>query len=169
MADLLLDDFHARDGLSALGTRWRVISDQDQGGFSKPRIGFGEKDGTPALLLHGIIVKMNYGGWIAADLPLSKSGKSFDASEYSEIRIRIRGDGKAYAVRLQSSDTLTSKQYYEAILTAPDKWEEKELPFEFFTAVGTDVALNTSRLTHLLLVGIEEGRVEAEVETLFLR
>jgi Complex I intermediate-associated protein 30 (CIA30) len=162
---LLLDDFNLRNGVSKLGTRWQVISDQKIGGFSRPRIGFGEIDGTTGLVFRGTVVRMNQSGWIGIELPFDASGRPFDASAYTAVSLRAKGDENAYTVRLRTDDTLSAKQYYEASFKTATQWKDIHLPFASFTPHGLTKPLDTGKLTQIMIIA---ARIEGDVE-MYLR
>ncbi len=50
---LLIDDFENNDGLSRLGTPWRLVTDRVMGGVSAGWMSLKEIDGRRALCMNG--------------------------------------------------------------------------------------------------------------------
>jgi hypothetical protein len=114
---MLIDDF-TDDGLvSKLGTRWRGVSDQVMGGISEATVSHGVIDGRPSLRMTGDVRLENDGGFIQAALDLAPSGDTLDASDFSGVRIVVRGNGEKYSVHLRTPDNVRPWQSYRAHFT----------------------------------------------------
>jgi hypothetical protein len=150
---LLIDDFTSEDGLSRLGTPWRLVTDRVMGGVSVGQMARKQTDGHHALCLQGEVSLENNGGFVQAALDLAPEG-DLDAHGYTGIRLLVRGNGESYGLHLKSADIrLPWQSYRSAIPTGPD-WQEIRLPFHRFAPHRIDVPLDTTRLRRLGLVAI---------------
>ena len=151
---MLIDDF-SRDGLlSALGTRWRGVSDKVMGGISEAIVARELIEGRDALRLTGDVRLENNGGVVQASLDLSEPGETFDASAFTGVRLRVIGNGEVYAVHLRTADAVRPWQSYRAQFTAGRNWEAVDLPFTAFSAHRLEAPFDTSRLRRIGLVAI---------------
>lgn len=153
-ADMLIDDFSASDLTSKLGTRWRGVSDRVMGGISKAVVSLDHIDGRACLRLTGEVRLENDGGFIQASLDLARDGGSVDASAYTGLRLRVRGNGERYALHLRTPDNRRPWQSYRAEFTAGPTWQAVELPFASFRPHRLEAPLDVTRLRRLGLVAI---------------
>jgi len=152
----LIDDFAAADGLSRLGTPWRLVTDQVMGGVSSAALQRRTLDGRRALCLQGNVSLANNGGFVQVNLDLSRSGP-LDASHFTGVRLVVRGNGETYNVHLKTTATSMPWQSYRADFIADTTWREIRLPFTAFSPHRLVPALDTTRLKRLGVVAI--GRV----------
>jgi hypothetical protein len=155
-APLLIDDFTRTDGRSALGTPWRVVTDQVMGGVSTARMGLELHAGRRALCLRGEVSLANNGGFAQINLALAPRG-DLDASAYTGVRLVVRGNGEDYKVHLKTPDTLRPWQSYRADLPTGAAWSEVRIPFADFTPHRLAAPLDRSRLSRLGLVAIGQA------------
>lgn len=161
--ELLVDDFRAADGRSALGTSWQGFSDRVMGGLSELRAGRREADEGPVMFLAGRVRLENNGGFIQVRLPLHPGGSSFDARTWKGVALRVRGRPGAYYVHLRSRDTRLPWQYYAAPVELGSAWQELRLPFEAFEGRSLRAPLDLANLRSLAVVAYGEA-FEAEIE-----
>ena len=152
--DMLIGDFTGRDFISNLGTRWRAVSDQVMGGISKASVTHDIIDGRPCLHFTGDVRVENDGGFIQAALDLASSAGKLDASDYTGVRLSVRGNSENYSVHLRTPDNVRPWQSYRAHFTAGVDWETIDLPFETFTPFRLEVPLDITRLRRIGLVAI---------------
>ncbi|WP_296704747.1 CIA30 family protein [Thiocapsa sp. UBA6158] len=156
----LIDDFTRADGLSALGTPWRAVTDQVMGGRSEGAITRRVLDGRQALCLAGEVSLANNGGFVQAMLDLTPPGapeSALDASAFHGVRLLVHGNRELYNLHLKSTATVLPWQSYRATFVAGPEWREIHLPFESFEPHRLVQRLDTRRLTKLGVLGI--GRV----------
>jgi hypothetical protein len=156
----LIDDFSRPDGLSALGTPWRAVTDQVMGGRSEGAIVRRVLDGRQALCLTGEVSLANNGGFVQAMLDLTPPGgpeTGLDASAFDGVRLLVHGNREVYNLHLKSTATLLPWQSYRATFVAGPEWREVHLPFDAFEPYRLVQRLDTRRLTKLGVLGI--GRV----------
>jgi adhesin HecA-like repeat protein len=151
---MLIDNFIDESLVSDLGTRWRGVSDQVMGGISKVSVSHGSLDGCPCLRLAGDVRLDNAGGFIQAALDLTHQGGTLDASDFTGLRIVVRGNGEKYSVHLRTADNVRSWQSYRLHFTAGLDWETFDLPFEAFEPYRLKVPLDVTRCRRIGLVAI---------------
>ncbi len=142
----LIDNFTGKDHVSSLGTKWALRTDRVSKGASKGNIGFEQSDGQAALHLTGTVAAADGGGYVQAQLGLNPRGRNFDAQGFSGLKVRVKGNGEAYAIRLKTKDTRYPTQYYEATFQTDGKWQEVEMPFTQFVPVMVPTPLDPTGL-----------------------
>ncbi len=152
--EMLIDDFSRPDLLSALGTRWRGVSDRVMGGISQAMLAHATVDGVACLRLTGDVRLENDGGFIQAALDLTTSGDTIDAAGHAGVRLVARGNGERYSVHLRTPDAIRPWQSYRAHFFAGPDWRTIDLPFEAFEPYRLDTPLDISRLRRIGLVAI---------------
>jgi hypothetical protein len=151
---MLIDDFSGNDLVSKLGTHWRGVSDKVMGGISESSVSQRVIDGRTSLLLTGDVCLENNGGFIQAALDLTILDETLDASEFSGIRLSVRGNGEKYSVHLRTPDNIHSWQSYRAHFTVGPAWKTIDLPFTTFSPYRLDTPLDITRLRRIGLVAI---------------
>ena len=151
---MLIDDFMDESLISNLGPQWRGVSDKVMGGISEAAVTHGVVDGRPSLRLTGDVRLENNGGFIQAALDLSPSGVALDASNYSGVRLVVRGNDELYSIHLRTPDNVRPWQSYRAHFTAGSDWETIDLPFETFVPHRLELPLDKTRLRRIGLVAI---------------
>lgn len=150
---LIIDAFANGDGLSAVGSRWRLVSDQVMGGVSDGRMTYERIEGRRALCMRGRIRLENNGGFLQLALDLSLSG-SLDANPYEGVGLIVRGNGERYNFHLKTEDTRLPWQSYRQSFETGSTWREVRLPFNGFEPYRVDVPLDPRRLLRLGIVAI---------------
>ena len=153
-ADGLIDDFRDPDGCSRLGTRWRLVTDTVMGGVSEARMTLDTLDGRRALCLEGEVRLEHNGGFLQANLDLTRAGVPFDAGRFAGVRLLVRGNGEDYNLHLKSGDCALPWQAYRASFVAGADWQEIRIPFERFAPYRLSTPLDPGHLTQLGLVAI---------------
>ncbi|MFT5176896.1 MAG: hypothetical protein ACI8W7_005096 [Gammaproteobacteria bacterium] len=151
---MLIDDFSDRDLVSKLGTQWRGVSDQVMGGVSIASISRDNVEGRSCLRLSGDVRLENNGGFIQAALDLSPGNDTFDATDYTGVRLIVRGNDEQYSVHLRTPDNVRPWQSYRAHFIATREWANIDLPFTAFLPYRLDAALDIARLRRIGLVAI---------------
>lgn len=154
--DFLIDDFTRTDRRSALETAWSMFTDRVMGGASTAESGFDVLDGRRCLRLRGEVSLENNGGFIQVALPLLREGGPFDASDYTGVRLWVRGNGETYHIHLRTPDNQRPWQYYSGEFTAGEEWRPVEIPFAGFQPKNLRRPLDPSRLLRIALVAIEK-------------
>lgn len=132
----LIDDFSYGGTDKKPQAKWRLINDRALGGASTGRIEFSEYDGRKCMHMTGSVSGRNNGGFIQTRLSLLSRRKAFDAGRFKGLKIRAKGNGKAYAVLLQTKDTRLRWQNYHAVFATDGKWQEIMVPFAKFTSTS---------------------------------
>lgn len=157
LSDFLIDDFSREGGISAIGTKWKQYTDQVMGGVSTASYAFEVIDGKRCIRLQGNVSLKNRGGFVQVALPLRQNGRAFDATQFTGIRLWVKGNGETYYVHLRSSKTWLPWQYYEAPFFADDQWQKVEIPFAQFNPQSLKSALNPKKLKRLAVVGAKKA------------
>jgi hypothetical protein len=153
-SNMLIDAFSDQNLISKLATRWRGVSDKVMGGISEAAIAHKTLGGRACLHLTGDVQLENDGGFIQAALDLAPSDGTFDASNYTGVRLIVRGNGKQYALHLRTPDIVRPWQSYRAQFYAEPDWEPLDLPFSVFAPYRLDVPLDITRLKRIGLIAL---------------
>ena len=154
----LVDDFAKEGGLSALGTKWSVITDQVMGGKSTALHTFETLDSRRCIRLLGNVSLKNNGGFVQSRLAFDPRGRLLDARQFTGIRLWVRGNGERYNVHLRTSRTWLPWQYFYATFDTTSAWTKVELPFTAFKDAGFTLGtrLNPGKLKTLAIVAIKK-------------
>ena len=153
---LLIDDFSKSNGVSSLGTQWRMFTDRVMGGLSTAEWEYTTIEGRKCVQLRGDVSLENNGGFVQIALPLTRDGWPFDASSYKGVRLWARGNSEAYHIHLRSSDSRLPWQYYGAKFVADGSWRMYEVPFSEFVPEGLEAELKPDRLVRIAVVAIKK-------------
>jgi peptide methionine sulfoxide reductase msrA/msrB len=165
--DWLIDDFSGQDRVSALGTKWGLRADRSSGGTSRGAVEFETQDGQTVLHLKGTVASGQRGGYIQAQLPLHPRGRNVNARGHQGLKLRVKGNGESYAVRLRTKDTRFATQYYEARFPTSDAWQEVKLPFTRFSPVSVATPLDPTALRTVALAAAgKDFEADVQVATL---
>ena len=110
---------------------WRIINDTVMGG--KSNSAFAVDEGR--LIFSGYL-NTNGGGFTS----LRTSPQVWDLRQKDRIRLRVRGDGRTYQVRLHPSGSRIA--YKATFSTKADRWQTVEFAFEDFRATWRGRELN---------------------------
>ena len=149
--DRPIDDFSTEDQVSSLGTRWALRTDRISGA-SAGKMQFEPSDGKTVLRLTGSVASADRGGFIAAQLGLDPRGRNFSAHGFTGLRLRVKGNGQSYSIRLRSKDTRFATQYYEAVFQTSGQWQEVKLPFTQFVPASVAAPLDPTALRTVAVV-----------------
>ena len=153
---MLLDDFSRDDQRSALGTRWSAMSDRVMGGVSDvraTRVPSAEGDRAHLHLAGEVREVPGYGSPGFVQLGLDLNG--LDATDYTGLRLVVRGDGQRYGAHLRTPDTRRPWQSWRGQFEASAEWTEVRLPFTDFQAYRIAGELDLTRLTRLSLIAVD--------------
>ena len=151
---MIIEDQSQPFPLSALGTRWQLLTDQVMGGVSQGQLTREIVDGREALRLRGDVSLANNGGFVQMALDLSPDGAAIDASQWSGIEMTVRGAGETYGLHLRTADLRRPWESYRQGFRAEPTWQTLQLPFSRFAAHRTEIPLDLRRLRRLGLVAI---------------
>lgn len=105
--------------------KWIIINDGVMGGLSKSML---YQNGGNSGIFEGNVSLKNYGGF--ASVRTKPSDYSLDG--YDGIRLRIKGDGKIYSLRLRNDDQFDGVSYVAEFKTRKGSWQEITIPFSDF-------------------------------------
>ncbi|MFK7806641.1 MAG: CIA30 family protein [Saprospiraceae bacterium] len=108
-------DFNANSDL----TNWRIVDDVVMGGRSDGNFKINEEGHG---LFQGKVSLENNGGFSSVRYRFDK----INLKGHTKIVIRVKGDGKRYQFRVK--DEFNNYYSYITYFTAPEEWQEIELP-----------------------------------------
>lgn len=121
-------------------------------------------------VFRGEVSLANNGGFAS----VRSTPANYDLSDYDGLLLRLRGDGKRYAVRLRTTEDYAGVSYQIKIEPPDGEWRHVFLPFAEFEPVyrGRKVsghpALDPTRVRTFgfMIADTQEGRFRLEVEWL---
>ena len=107
---------------------WRIVNDDVMGGISRSKIFFNDSSGA---IFQGTLSLENNGGFASTrTMP-----RAYKLSGYNGIKVRIKGDGQDYQMRLRTNGRFDGISYRHHFATEAGKWITVELPFIDFVPV----------------------------------
>ena len=107
---------------------WKIVNDGVMGGLSK-----GNVEHTSDNIMHfwGTLSLDNNGGFST----VRSRGVDFDLSNDLGLLLLVRGDGRTYEARLDSTATFRGNpiSFLGKFKTTPDRWMQVKIPFASFT------------------------------------
>jgi hypothetical protein len=103
---------------------WPSIGDRVMGGRSQSRMRLA--DGRA--VFEGFVSFENGGGFAS----LRSRSAEHDLRGYDGLVLRVRGDGKAYGLRLRSTSSFDGVSYQAPLVAGSGRWVEVRLPFSAF-------------------------------------
>jgi peptide methionine sulfoxide reductase msrA/msrB len=149
---MLIDDFSRRDSNKSSGTNWEFVSDRVMGGVSSGKMTYVTEDERSSMHMTGSVSLDNNGGFIQARTNLNPKGRSFDARRFVGIKLRVKGNNQQYAVHMRTSQTRLPWQYYQAVFSTNEQWQEIKIPFTLFKPYSLQSPLNTRTLKTIAIV-----------------
>lgn len=154
----IIDDLSDPAGLSALGTRWQLVTDQVMGGVSRGTLTRETVAGRPALVMRGDVRLENNGGFVQMALDLARpevpGNGTLDARNWQGLEIDVHGAPQFYSLHLRTTDLDRPWQSYRLEFSVRPEWQSLRLPFAEFVPHRTEAPLNLSRLRRLGIVAI---------------
>ncbi len=121
----------APDRLIDFGTslveEWFAVNDGVMGGVSRGALRAGDEPGTA--VFEGVLSLENRGGFASVRTPIPIGSL---AAAHS-IRLRVRGDGRRYQLRLRRGREWDGVSFTAAFAPPAGEWREVELPLDTFT------------------------------------
>ena len=105
------------------------------GGVSQGRaflVPYGDNSARFILRMNGTVGLENNGGFIQVRLPLAKNRAPFDASAFSGIELKVRGNGEKYYMHARTIGNTAPWSYYDQQFETSRDWSVVRLPFELF-------------------------------------
>lgn len=154
----IIDNLSDPTGLSALGTRWQLVTDQVMGGVSRGTLTREVVAGRPALVMRGDVRLENNGGFVQMALDLAArdgtDSGTLDATAWQGIEIDAYGAPQAYSLHLRTPDLDRPWQSYRQEFGVELRWRRLRLPFADFQPYRTQAPLDRTRLRRLGIVAI---------------
>ena len=107
-------------------TAWQIVDDGVMGGLSKGNFKSDKKNGS--LIFTGNLSLENNGGFSS----IRSNSLLVDLSAFKGIRIKARGDGRTYKIRLESDARyrLRTVSFQHEFTAAKGEWSEVFIPFD---------------------------------------
>ncbi|HSR88457.1 MAG TPA: CIA30 family protein [Pontiella sp.] len=146
---------------------WIVVNDDVMGGLSQSRP---EVTSSGTLIFSGNLSLENNGGFAS----IRHTARPFELDRALGIRLRVKGDGKKYQLRVRTSDRFDGIAYKADFETKKGVWIEFRFRWNVFTATfrGRTIAdapalkpLNIRQIG-FLIADKQEGAFELEIQTL---
>lgn len=151
---LTVDDFEDGDRRAASGLSWISIADDLMGGASTAdhEVTAGGPSGGRALRVSGEVAPDGFAGaWVALD----GRGRATDVSDFSGIRLRVRGPG-SLQVALRGGPRAGAN--YAAPIEARSDWTSVDVPFETLKAQRPESPAFDPHSVRWLGVGVRAPR-----------
>ena len=122
----IIDDLSDPTGLSALGSRWQLVTDQVMGGISRGTLAREEVAGRPALVMRGDVRLENNGGFVQMALDLGRpdaaGSRTLDARDWQGLEIDVCGAPQTYSLHLRTTDLERPWQSYRQGFPSRPEW-----------------------------------------------
>lgn len=115
---LTLHDFSSKSS-----NQWRVVDDVVMGGRSSGNFEVNEEGHG---VFHGDVSTANNGGFSSVRHEVN----TINTEKFSEVVIKLKGDGKAYQFRIKPS--VSNYFFYIQTFETNGKWQEIRIPFKDF-------------------------------------
>jgi len=106
-------------------TRWAIVNDGVMGGLSQSTLRLTD-EGTA--VFSGVLSLENDGGFASTRALLD----TMDLTGFTGFRIRVKGDGRRYELRLRMDPNFDGVAYRAEFGTTDGEWTEVFLPFSSF-------------------------------------
>ena len=144
---------------------WVVVNDGVMGGISQSRVLLSNRK---TLLFSGTISFENNGGFAS----IRHEAQPLGIGRGAGIRLRVKGDGKKYQLRVRTSNQFDGIAYKADFTTVKDEGQDLRIPWGTFSATyrGRSVpdapALKGDAIQQIgfLIAGQQEGKFELEIE-----
>ena len=145
---------------------WQIVNDGVMGGLSKGNV---EHTSDNRMHFWGTLSLDNNGGFST----VRSRGVNFDLSNDLGLLLRVKGDGRTYEARLDSTATFRGNplSFLGKFKTKKDQWIQVKIPFASFTGSWRgqqfpDEVLDTSaiRRVSILLADKKPGSFDLEIE-----
>lgn len=146
--------------------QWTVVNDGVMGGVSRSTF---TKAVPAGAVFTGQLSLENYGGFCSVS---SRQPAPVDASAFSGIALRCKGDGKTYKITLKNDASFGGFSYQFSFAVLADEWMVVKAPFSEFNAsfrgqqVPDAPPLNPGVIQSvgLLIAGKQSGAFKLEIE-----
>lgn len=144
---------------------WVIVNDSVMGGLSQSELILTD-DGTARF--QGSVSLENYGGFASVrTYPIN-----YRLADYEGLKIRLKGDGKTYKLRLRTGRSFDGVAYQAEFDTLSDTWTTIRVPFDQFIPVyrgrrlSNVPALNQASIAQigLMISDKQVGEFQLEVD-----
>ena len=135
---------------------WEFVTDKVMGGKSTGKMEMVNYQGRNCLHIKGDVSLEDKGGFIKVGTDLKIKRKYFNASDYDGVQLKLKGNGKKYAVHIRTKNTWLPWQRYEAKFDTNKKWQTVKIPFDKFKPLKLKKDLDKSRIKSIGIAAIGE-------------
>lgn len=107
---------------------WNIVNDGVMGGISRSRAVITDEK---TLLFTGTVSLENNGGFAS----IRHDARFFGIGGGDGIRLRVKGDGKTYQLRVRTSDPFDGIAYKADFVAVKGEWKDLRFPWERFQAI----------------------------------
>ena len=119
--------------------RWQFYTDRVMGGVSEGGASVRLGSEGPYVRLEGSVSTANNGGFIQIRRKVSEQSR-----DAKGILLKVRGNGEAYYIHVNTSETIFLPQqyrfYYQASFPTSKNWSEVKIPFSTFKRSSTQIS-----------------------------
>jgi len=147
---------------------WRIVNDGVMGGLSSSRI---TRTDRGTWIFAGDLSLENNGGFASVRCDLARR----DLSDYAGLALRVRGDGRAYRLRLRTNDRFDGVAYQAGFTTIEAEWTNVRIPFADFApsyrgrAAPEAGPLDTAEICQLGLMIADGEQAGFSLEVMWIR
>lgn len=149
---MLIDD--VAGPVTAMGTRWDLVSDRVMGGVSDGTLVAEEIAGRMARHMMGAVSLENDGGFLQMTLDLRPDGSAMDTGSFAGIEIDVRGNGADYNLHLRTTDVARPWQSYRLSFPTGADWATHRLAFADLEPHRIEAEFDAGTLRRIGLVAI---------------
>ncbi len=148
---------------------WRIVNDGVMGGLSSSQMHLTDEG---VIEFTGEVSLENNGGFASIRSTL----KEYDFSDYSGIKLKVKGDGKTYSISMKQTYNFTGYFYTTNFETKNNEWIEVDLPFDRFSLKyfgrtieeNPDMPLENIKEVSLLIGEKQEGQFKIVIDKIAL-
>lgn len=150
---------------------WKGFTDQVMGGVSEISTRVMSQDDEIFIRMEGDVSLENNGGFIQISLRLASGLKSYNASEFDGIRLKVKAEGSGYYVFIRTSSTIFPWQFYKAPINTEETWQTVDLAWSDFEGgdYGNFGGMKPTHLKSIALVAYaKEFRAKIDMSSIGL-
>ncbi len=155
IADLLIDDFGGATKKPKPIKEWEFVTDKVMKGTSTGKMEMVRFEGRNCLHMSGDVT-LKKGVFIKAGIDLKVKKKYFSAADFDGVVLKVKGNGKKYAVHIRTKNTWLPWQRYQAKFKTTKKWQTIKIPFSSFKPLKLKKALDKSRIKSIDIAAVGE-------------
>ena len=161
VADLLIDDFGVASKNPKPLKEWEFVTDKVMKGTSTGKMEMVSHEGRNCLRMTGDVT-LKKGVFIKSGIDMKVKKKYFDAADLDGVLLKVKGNGKEYAVHIYTKNTWLPWQRYQAKFKTTKKWQVVKIPFSSFKPLKLKKALDKSKIKSMDIAAVGE-KMKADI------